>query len=60
MPCDENYWDAATHDGVFLKLGCPLQDPKFEYCRVSMGDNATETLQSRFEALVECWQEQAA
>jgi len=26
------------------------KDPKFEYCRVSMGDNATETLQSRFEA----------
>ena len=29
---------------------CSAQDPKFEYCRVSMGDNATETLQSRFEA----------
>ncbi|CAJ1337060.1 unnamed protein product, partial [Effrenium voratum] len=26
------------------------KDPKFEYCRVSMGDNATETLQSRMEA----------
>ncbi|CAE7674797.1 RRC1 [Symbiodinium pilosum] len=26
------------------------KDPKFEYCRVSLGDNATETLQSRFEA----------
>ena len=27
-----------------------VEDPNFDYCRVAMGDNATETLQSRMEA----------
>ena len=49
QPCI-NRWDPIRFHGRWVHKTVVGEDPNFDYCRVSMGDNATETLQSRMEA----------